>query len=73
MHISKSNQGANMQRMCIWEAFEICYRRLVHIFGHYFSVRISNIFKLLQSIIFFCDKAIPPGDNYMSLETNRQL
>ena len=45
----------------------------MNISGHYFSVYISNILKLPQSIVLFSDKAITPGDNHMSFETNWQL
>ena len=40
---------------------------------HYFSVQNSNILKLLRWIVLFSDKAITPGDNHISFETNWQL
>ena len=42
----------------------------MHISGQYFSVHISNILKLPQSIILFSDKATTPGDDNAKLIGN---
>ena len=45
----------------------------MYISEHYFWVHISNILKLLKSIVLLKDKATIPGDNNVSYETNWQL
>ena len=64
MYIFKSIQWAGMQWICIWEACGIWQRIFLDITFQATSPIFWNYFN------HGSDKAVTPGDNHMSFETN---